>query len=382
MKKIKYFGLILMAFGMFLGNVDAAPTASSGLSYQECNAFADHYRALDGDYYYKSCYRVSCSYGVYNRVSHVRQSGYYCQNGNGTPYVKMDDGCKNFSGSCNTTNVVYCTTVQYVDCNRNADGTNYSQPTTTTKQPTTTTTTKRKTTTKKVTTTRKTTTSEVVTELPTEVKKSSNTNIKQLIIDETEVKVDNEKNDYTIKVPYDVLELPITVVPEDEHSTITIVGNTAMPNEDTVITINIDAEDGTNKKINLNIKRYTGENDDCTLASIDIKNYPIDFEKNTYNYNLKLPNGVKSLDINVIPTDELNATFEIKGNEKLSNKKKIEIVVVAQDGTTCNYVIKVKKINNTWKYIVLIVLLIGGLITTSYFLYKYLKKSKGKYKYE
>lgn len=381
MKKIMYLSLILIAFIMFFGVVDAAPSASSGLSYQECNTFADHYRAIDGDYYYKSCYRVSCSYGVYNKVSHVRQSGYYCQNGNGTPYVKMDDGCKNFSGSCNTNDVIYCTTVQYVDCNRKADGTSYNLPTTTTK-PTTSTTTKRPTTTKKVTTTRKTTTIKVVSEPITEPPKSSNTNIKQLIVDDTVVKFDNTKNNYTIKVPYDVLELPIIVVPEDEHTAITIAGNTEMPNEDTVITINIVAEDSTTKEVILNVKRYTGENSDCTLASIDIKNYPIDFEKNTYNYNVKLPKGVKSLDIKVVPTDELNATYEIKGNEKLGNKKKIEIVVVAQDGTTCNYVIKVNKINNTWKYIVLIILLIGGLITTSYFLYKYLKKSKGKYKYE
>lgn len=391
MKKIKYLSLILFAFLLFSGKVFAAPTASSGMTMQECDTFADRYRALDGEYYYKSCYRVNCSYGVYLKKNVLVRSGYYCSNGNGSPYVKMDDGCKKYTGSCNTNDLVYCTTVAYVDCNRNADGSKYIDPLSKTTKPTTTQpTTVQPTapTTKPTTTAKKPVTNPTtnnVTEpvtAPTEGVKSSNTNLKQLIIDDTEVKIDNNKNNYTIKIPYDVTDLPITIVPEDEHTSITITGNTEMPNEDSKISIKIVAEDGTEKEIILNVKRYSGESDDCTLANIYIENYPLDFEKNTFDYTLKLPKSIKSLDIDVLPTDELNATYEIKGNTKLKNNKKIEIVVVAQGGTKCNYSIKIKKSSNTWKYVLLIILLIGALATTSLFLYKYLKKSKGKYKYE
>ena len=88
------------------------------------------------------------------------------------------------------------------------------------------------------------------------------------------------------------------------------------------------------------------------------------------------------MDIVVVPTQELSATYEIRGNENLKNKSVIDIVVLSADGNECNYQIKVKKNSNTWKYVLLILLLIGALATAVYFLYKYLKKSKGKYKYE
>ena len=68
--------------------------------------------------------------------------------------------------------------------------------------------------------------------------------------------------------------------------------------------------------------------------------------------------------------------------ENLKNKSVIDIVVLSADGNECNYQIKVRKNSNTWKYVLLILLLIGALATAVYFLYKYLKKSKGKYKYE
>lgn len=384
MKKIKYLSLLLIGFVMFSNHALAAPIASSGMTMQECDSFADRYKGLDGEYYYKSCYRVNCNYGVYQKKNILVRAGYYCTNGNGTPYVKLDDACKNYTGSCNTTDLTYCTSVTYVDCNRNADGSKYVNTQTTTPTTSTTTTTTSKTTQPTKPTNKPTNPTTVNnSEQPTtEKKKSSNTNIKQLIIDDIEVKFDNNKNSYTIKVPYDVTELGVVAVPEDERATITVTGNTEMTNEDSIISIKVVAEDGTTKEITLNIKRYSGENDDCTLANISINNYPLDFEKNTFDYTLRLPKSIKDLEIEVAPTDELNATYEIKGNKNLSNNKKIEIIVIAQDGSQCNYTIKIKKSNNTWKYILLIFLLIGALVTSSYFLFRFLRKSKGKYKYE
>ncbi len=400
MKKFKLFVLII-AMVLVSPSVDAAvPVASSNMTFSACTRFAEGYKTINalngarGDYYYKSCYRYDCSHGVYNRANMTRGGGYRCNNGNGTPYIKMSsDGCKNYTGTCNTTNVYYCTTVEYVDCQKNADGTPFAtttKPTTTAKPVTTTTsrkTTPKRTTTRKPTTTKSnkvtepTTLSEPTT-ISTEAKKSSNCDLKRLVIFETEIKVDNKKSNYTIKAPYDITSLDIVAEPADEKATVEITGNENIPNEESKVAINITAEDGTKKTVTITVKRYNGENNDCTLANIFIEDFPLDFDKNTFDYTLKLPKSTKSLDLEVVPTDELNAKYEIKGNEKLGNNSKIEILVVAQDGTKCNYTIKVKKANNTWKYIILIILLVAALITSSYFLYKYLKKSKGRYKYE
>lgn len=400
MKKISLFVLIISM--MLIGtNVNAAvPVASNNLDYTKCISFAEGFKTINalngarGDYYYKSCYRYSCAYGVYNRANMTSSSGYRCNNGNGNPYVNVSSsGCKNYTGTCNTTNVYYCTTVEYIDCQKNADGTPYAQEVKTTTvitptKPTTKKPTTKRPTTKNTTTTRKTTkkttqtTTESTTTTTAEPKKSNNTDLKRLSIFETEIKVDNKKSNYTIKAPYDITSLDIVAEPADEKATVEITGNENLPNEESKVNINITAEDGTKKTVTITVKRYNGENNDCTLANIFIEDYPLDFDKNTLDYTLKLPKSTKSLDLEVIPTDELNAKYEIKGNEKLKDNSKIEIIVVAQDGTKCNYTIKVKKANNTWKYIILIILLIAALITSSYFLYKYLKKSKGRYKYE
>ena len=147
------------------------------------------------------------------------------------------------------------------------------------------------------------------------------------------------------------------------------------------VTIN-EVKVNTEKEVTLNVKRYTTESSDCTLANIYSEDYPIDFSKNTYSYKLKLPKNVNNIDLEIVPSDEESATYQVEGNEKLKNNSKITIDVRAQDGTTCKYEITIKKSSNTWKYIVVIVLLLSVLVVASVVLYKYLKKSKGKYKYE
>lgn len=400
MKRVSLFVLIISMLLVTTTVNAAVPVASNNLDATTCKRFAEGFQTINakdgarGDYYYKSCYRYDCTYGVYNRVNMTNSSGYRCNNGNGNPYVTISSsGCKNYTGTCNTTNAYYCTTVEYIDCQKNADGSTYAQSTqpTTAVRPTTTTsrkptTTKRPTTTRKPTTTKNNNTTVPTTDnpttAPTEAKKSNNCDLKRLSIFETEIKVDNKKSNYTIKAPYDITSLDIVAEPADEKATVEITGNENLPNEEAKVNINITAEDGTKRTVTITVKRYNGENNDCTLANIFIEDYPLDFDKNTLNYTLKLPKSTKTLDLEVVPTDELNAKYEIKGNEKLKDNSKIEIIVVAQDGTKCNYTIKVKKANNTWKYIILIILLVAALITSSYFLYKYLKKSKGKYKYE
>jgi hypothetical protein len=406
MKKVKLI-ILIMSFFVFTSNVFAdTPTGSSSLSYSACSTFADGYKTIDsvngarGEYYYKTCKRATCEYGVYRTVNMAVSSGYRCNNGNGTPYVKVtSDGCSSYTGTCNTSsNATYCTTVTYVDCQRSADGSAYSTVTTTTRVITeatttkattkkTTTTTTRKSTTKKSTTSTvyltTTTTEPTTTTTTTTTRKiSSNTNLSTLVIAGTDVKVDNNKDSYTIKIPEGITSIDIEATAEDEYTTIEIVGNDNLVDEEGIISINITAEDGTKRTVTLNVKRYSGDNDDCTLANIYINDYPLDFDKNIKEYTLTLPKKVKSLDIEVVPTDELNAKYEINGNEKLKNNSVIDIVVVSENGTKCNYSIKISKNNNTWKYIVLIILLIAALIVSTLILYKYLKKSKGRYKYE
>lgn len=402
MKKFNLFVIGLISLFLFNITVGAAPIASSNLDYSSCNAFADVFKTItnaEGSYYYKYCYRATCSHGVYNKANMVSTSAYRCQNGNGTPYTNMTgDGCKSYSGSCSTTNTTYCTKVLFVDCNRKADGSKFGtttrktttkRTTTTTKRKTTKKTTTRRTTTKRPTTTKKTTTvtsttiPHTTTSTTTTTKVLNNTNIKSIKIGTS--LVDNYKNqDYIdVRVPVGLTDISVLVELEDPTSTYMVEGNTDIPEGKFKMFIYVLSANGTERKVTIDVvDRYIPKSNVCDLANIYIEDYPIDFSRNIYEYKLALPKKVTSLDLEIVPVDSEKATYEIKGNEKLKNKSQITVVVVAEDGSECNYKINISKSSDVWKYVLLIIVLLGGLGTAVYFLFKYLKKSKGKYKYE
>lgn len=397
--------VLLLSVFLISGNVEAAtiPSATNRTDYSSCIAFSDGFKNIQTDYYYKYCYRASCSANVWNKADMTGVNGYRCSNGNGTPYTKVtSDGCSGYTGTCSKNgDGAYCTKVVYVDCERVAGGGKYVSPnrptagtTTTSRVVVTTKTPTTKTPTTKATTkssgnrttlapfTNPTTSTTQQTTVPTTTRRTNNTNIKKITVNDTDIKYTTTKDTYSLKLKYDITEVSVNVELEDETSTYVVTGNTEMPNEDHQIKIVVTSVSGDTKEVTLNVKRYTTESSDCTLANIFSEDYPIDFAKNTYSYKLKLPKNVNSIDLSVVPSDEDSATYQIEGNEKLKNNSKITIDVRAQDGTTCKYEITIKKSSNTWKYIVVIVLLLSVLVVASVVLYKYLKKSKGKYKYE
>lgn len=402
MKKLKTIMVVFIALFGFISVVDAGniPYGSSGMSVGECLAFADAFHTIsksEGQYYYRYCFQASCSSGKYVLANKVMVNGYRCANGNYDPYHKVtSDGCSRYNGSCNKNTNPYCTRVEFVDCNKKSDGSLFAQPTTqattvkttvkttqatTAKQTVKTTVkqTKKKSDTGKITIPASTTT----TTTTTTRRKSNNTNIKKVIMNGTEqAKYNNKKTSYNLPLPEEIDEITVECELEDPLATYVVEGNTGLQGEDKVIKIIVTAEDGTTKVVEFNVNHDTDSKSDCSLAQIYIEKYPIDFASNNYVYNLKLPKDVTSLDMEVIATDSIGAKYSIENNEKLKHKSVVNILVVAQDGTECNYEIHISKDNNFWKLLIVIVLIVAGLIVAAIFLFKYIKKSKGKYKYE
>jgi len=388
-KKIMLITIMLLTMA-FKSNVLA-------MDYSTCTAIGMGRRSITNSMDYGYCYRVTCNAGSYTKTNPESSSGYWCENGNKNPYVKLkSDTCSSFSGTCKSVfKEDYCTKVEHVDCNLKSDGSPYGNTKTTspiTIRPTTT----RTTTTKKQGgTTRKTTTKrpgtnppmptipvQTTTTMTTTERVTNNTNIKKIMVNSTDIKYVDAKDTYTLKLLYDVLDVDVKVELEDETSTYEVTGNTNMPNEEHEIKIIVTAVSGDKREVTLKVKRYENLNNDCTLANIYSEEYPIEFTPNTYSYKLTLPKNINTLDFEVVLSDEANASYSISGNEKLKNRSTIKIDVRAEDGTICQYTIKIKKESNTWKYIVAISILIGVLVVSSVLLYRYLKKSKGRYKYE
>lgn len=368
-----------------------------------CLANADGTAVKGTNFEFTYCYQLFCSSNTYKsqKVSTSYLIQPVCSNGNtdyfSTPKSTPYDNYIGKSCGLGSEDIYYNQTVT-IDCTRKRDGSAYIPPTTTkkpqvpvipqttfdsntTKAPTTTTTKKQNQTTQRVTfeTIPVTTTTTAVTKPEVTI---SSTAIKKITINGIDTKYKSSKSVYDLKVPYGMSEVDVEVTLEDATSQVIVIGNTDMPDDDHSIHIIVTAENGETREVTFNIIRYTTLSNDCSLANIYSKSYNLDFTKSKKDYTLKVEKNVSSIDFEIIPTDEENATFTVSGNEKLRNKSVITIDVIAEDGTSCKYTIKIKKDSNTWKYILAIVLLVGVLATSSILLYRYLKKSKGKYKYE
>ena len=125
----------------------------------------------------------------------------------------------------------------------------------------------------------------------------------------------------------------------------------------------------TGKKIGLTNINLSNDN---YIKSLIIKNYKINFDKNTLEYNIDVENEVNNLDLIVILNNN-NASYEIIGNEKFkTGPNKVLIEVTAEDGEKRIYTINVNKLKQVNKeknsnsskivIIILIILIIIGLI--------------------
>lgn len=125
------FMVSLFSYKMFTTEASSIPVASNNLSYSDCSAFADIFKTIpetSGSYYYKYCYRATCTNGVYNKANMVSNSGYRCQNGNFDPYINVSsDGCADYEGECSENTSTYCTKVVYIDCEKTSSGDYYSE---------------------------------------------------------------------------------------------------------------------------------------------------------------------------------------------------------------------------------------------------------------
>ena len=84
----------------------------------------------------------------------------------------------------------------------------------------------------------------------------------------------------------------------------------------------------------------TSKSSNANLASLSIKDYSIDFKKETLHYDIIIDNDVTSLDIQAQPEDG-KATYQVIGAGDL--KDEVKIVVKAESGHEITYTIGIKR---------------------------------------
>lgn len=231
-----------------------------------------------------------------------------------------------------------------------------------------------------VTTTKKTTTT--TTTKKTTSAKSSNNYLKSIIIDgEDLTDFSKEKNRYEYNVPNKTTKVNIEALVDDASSTVKIDGPKTLSVGDNTYTISVTSEDNTTKYYKVIVSRDEEISNNTKIDSINIKGYNLKMDGSSKTYYLDVKKGTESLDINVTLNDE-KASFNIEGNDNLSNGSIIKIIVTAQNKDTSTYRIIInmpEEKSNTLLIVIIVIiilLIIGGIGT--FLIIKKKKNNKNK----
>lgn len=169
-------------------------------------------------------------------------------------------------------------------------------------------------------------------------KKSSDNTLESLIINNAKTSPSFNKNTttYNVVVPKDVSKLDLSYVTSDKKASVSISGNDKLKDDEVnVVIITVTAENGDVRKYTLNVTKSDDKSSN-KLASLDIKEKPVEFNKNTYEYSIKVPNDIKKLTIDAIPEDK-NSKVEIIGNDRLSRGNNVVLIKLTDKNGYSNY---------------------------------------------
>ncbi len=145
---------------------------------------------------------------------------------------------------------------------------------------------------------------------------------------------------YELTVGGSTDKLDINAIPTSASSKIEIIGSDSLKTGENIVTINVTSKSGDVCKYVIVVNKKA-LSEDTSIKQLTIKNYELDFQKDKYEYELLIKKGSK-LDIKVVLNDP-NATYEIKGNEKLKNGSTITITVTSEAKTKKDYIINIIK---------------------------------------
>ena len=168
-------------------------------------------------------------------------------------------------------------------------------------------------------------------------------------------------NDYILSAPANVKSVTINATPESGSASVTGLGNKDLKSGINNFSVQVTSESGDVNVYNLTIDK--AKNSNPLLSNIEIDGYTFDEEFNptNYEYYLKIPKYVTSLDLNVTP-QESTTSYRISGNRNLVKvNNTITIHSVAEDQTSKDYYIYVSKPLSSNNYLKDIKLSIGTL---------------------
>lgn len=192
----------------------------------------------------------------------------------------------------------------------------------------------------------------------TDNKKSNDASLKSLVIKGVNFEFSKDKLEYDVEVSNNVDKLDITAEVNNDKAKVTIPSDLSLKVGNNSFTIVVEAEDGTKSEYKINVKRLDRVlSSNTNLSKLVINGYNISFSKDKYIYDL---GNIKSNKLNITATSE-DALSKVKiyGNGDIGRNDVIVIKVVAEDGSSKEYILYA---NNTKSSNVKNVLLICFLV--------------------
>ncbi len=176
--------------------------------------------------------------------------------------------------------------------------------------------------------------------------KSSDATLKSLTVDVDGFVFDKNKVEYQLEVDNSIDVIHISAEATDDQAVVTLPDHLNLNVGNNVFEIKVTAEDGTILTYRINVNRLENVlSNNAYLSKLVIADHEIDFHKETTYYVLEKVT-TSSLDLQ-IETENENATYQVYGNQNLTDQDAIVIRVTAEDGTNQEYIIYVNEVSKT-----------------------------------
>lgn len=180
--------------------------------------------------------------------------------------------------------------------------------------------------------------------------RSKNNYLKNLIINNGEIKFDKDTFEYAIAVKNEITSINVSGEVDDNKSTVTGFGNYVLKEGVNTISIKVTAQNESIRTYTLKVTRILKDNNakaNNYLKNLSIQNYQINFDKDNMSYNITIEDE-KYLIFNY-ETESKDSSVIINGNENLKNGSVISVIVTAIDGSTREYKFNISKLEEIKK---------------------------------
>ncbi len=180
---------------------------------------------------------------------------------------------------------------------------------------------------------------------------SSDNSLKKLVINNQEITLKNDVLKYTTSVSYAAKKIEIEATPNNKEAKIVDISTNKVIStnkltydffDDTKeVKVKVKAETGDFKTYTITVTRR--EEKDANLKSLNITGAKIDFESETYDYEVTVSKSVEKLEVEAVAND---TSADVKvDSPTLAIGENTVTITVSNDGNQKTYTIKVNKLD-------------------------------------